>query len=199
MIELNNKQITEVYLGNSSITEVYIGDELVFGYEIPSGGTKYVWNYDSKPTVSAECDSSSTVYSGDLRYNYSLISAEIGSCVKHLGGNLFNSCSKLSAITIPDTIQTIGVGTFQSCPKMTSYEFSSRLSEIGDSAFRSNTYLTSITFHSTTPPTIGSYVFMGCDNLTIYVPSESLNAYKTAWSEWASIIQAIPTPQHDLS
>ena len=55
--------------------------------------------------------------------------------------------------------------------------------------------LTSITMLSKTPCTLGRKTFdyaLESGNLTIYVPADALEAYKTAsrWSDYASIIQA---------
>lgn len=54
--------------------------------------------------------------------------------------------------------------------------------------------LESVTILATTPPSLGSASFNNCSNLrVIYVPSESVNDYKTAWNRMSSLIQAIPT------
>ena len=54
----------------------------------------------------------------------------------------------------------------------------------------------SVTILATTPPTLGgSNTFNDTNNCPIYVPAESVDAYKTAtnWSRLADRIQAIPT------
>jgi len=55
--------------------------------------------------------------------------------------------------------------------------------------------LTSVTCEALTPPTLGSNAFNYTNNCPIYVPSQSVAAYKTAanWSTYASKIRAIPT------
>jgi len=61
-------------------------------------------------------------------------------------------------------------------------------------AFNECRNLVSITVNATTPPTLGDSAFYHtADRLRIYVPSESVEAYKTAdgWRNYASIIQAI--------
>lgn len=68
------------------------------------------------------------------------------------------------------------------------------ITSIGGYAFYNCTSLTSVTVNATTPPTLGdSYVFNSTNNCPIYVPSASVNTYKTAtnWSTYASRIQAI--------
>lgn len=53
--------------------------------------------------------------------------------------------------------------------------------------------LESVTILATTPPSSNSS-FNYCPNLrVIYVPSESVNDYKAAWSSFSNKIQAIPT------
>lgn len=68
---------------------------------------------------------------------------------------------------------------------------------IGNEAFSSCSKLASVTMIRTTPPTLGgTSVFSSTSSaLVIYVPAESVNAYKAAsrWSNYASRIQAIPS------
>jgi len=65
------------------------------------------------------------------------------------------------------------------------------MTSIGDQAFYNCNKLTSITCLATTPPTLGSNVFYSTNNCPIYVPSGSVNAYKSSWSDYASRIQSI--------
>lgn len=69
------------------------------------------------------------------------------------------------------------------------------LTSIGDDCFNYSSNLTSIICMATTPPTLGDSAFKNTNNCPIYVPTESVNTYKTAenWSTYASRIQAIPT------
>jgi len=57
-------------------------------------------------------------------------------------------------------------------------------------AFSNCSGLTGMTINATTPPTLGNSVFANT-NFPIYVPAGSVEAYKTAWSEYADRIQAI--------
>ena len=54
--------------------------------------------------------------------------------------------------------------------------------------------MTNITCFAITPPGLGESVFLGDDNLTIYVPASSVDAYKAAdgWKDYADRIKAIP-------
>jgi hypothetical protein len=53
--------------------------------------------------------------------------------------------------------------------------------------------LISVTINATTPPTLGENVFWASSIQTIYVPAESVDAYKSAdkWSSYADLIQPI--------
>lgn len=106
-------------------------------------------------------------------YNLPITSLTIGSNPTKISGRMFSNCTKLATLVIPSNISYIGTSAFYHC-----------------------TGLTSITVESTTPPTLDSGdAFNNTNDCPIYVPSESVDAYKAAsgWSKYASRIQAIPT------
>lgn len=111
-----------------------------------------------------------------------------------VGGYQFNGLP-ITSLTIGSNPTSIGNRMFYGCKKLTTIVIPSNISSIGSSAFESCSGLTSITVHSATPPTLGYSVFDSTNNCPIYVPSESVDAYKAAsnWSSYASRIQAIPT------
>ena len=78
----------------------------------------------------------------------------------------FDGCSELNSITIPNSVTSIGNSAFSSCSS-----------------------LTSITIEATTPPSLSSKMFSSSP--IIYVPDESVDAYKSAtnWSSYASQIK----------
>lgn len=113
---------------------------------------------------------------GDMFANcYSLISVEIPNCITSIG-SLFNFCIQLTTVIIPNTVTSFGLNS---------------------SVFWDCSSLSSLTMLSTTPPTSHGIIDSG-GNLSIpniYVPSASVDAYKTAeeWSYFANKIFAIPT------
>ena len=77
-----------------------------------------------------------------------------------------------------------------------SVEFPQSISMIGYSCFYKCILLEYIIIYATTPPNFGSNALLQTNSLShIYVPSESVDAYKSAsgWSSYASIIEAIPS------
>ena len=88
--------------------------------------------------------------------------------VTTIGHYVFYRCRSLTSVTIPDSVTTIGEGAFYWCNS-----------------------LTSVYCKAITPPAGGIYMFS--DNASgrkIYVPMESVEAYKSAsyWSEYADDI-----------
>lgn len=69
--------------------------------------------------------------------------------------------------------------------------FPSSITSIEQQAFWGSNLLSSMTFLSIIPPTLGYNAFDETGNCIFYVPVDSVDDYKTAWSEYASRIQAI--------
>ncbi len=156
---------------------------------------------------------------GDATFKYcsSLSSITIPDSVTSIGTGAFWSCSSLSSITIPDSVTSLGVSaftdcinassvnigsgitiigetTFQNCKSLTSVTIPANVATIWTNAFYLCSGLTSITVEATNPPTLQNSAFVYTNNCPIYVPAESVNAYKTDtnWSAYASRIQPIP-------
>lgn len=109
----------------------------------------------------------------------------------------FYKVSGLTSIQLPSTLAKIGISAFGYCGNLTSITIPSSVTEIGGWAFFGCNRINSATILATTPPTLGLSVFTQTSstyNYPIYVPAQSVEAYKTAtnWSEYASRIQAIP-------
>ena len=109
---------------------------------------------------------------------------------------LFNSVvdGSVTDLTVPDGVRTIGYAAFGACTVLEAVTIPSTVKEIGSGAFFGCPSLVSVTCLALTPPTLGNSVFYGASaNLVIYVPSSSVNSYKSAsgWSDYASNIQAI--------
>lgn len=124
-----------------------------------------------------------------------------------IGHSAFAS-SGIKSINIPNGVTKLGQGCFYQCTKLTDVTLPSTITEINGASFQYDNKLTSITINATSVPTLNKsektddqgtlYIndaFDYTNNCPIYVPAESVAAYKAAtnWSKYASRIQAIPT------
>ena len=121
-----------------------------------------------------------------------LVSIELPNSVTYLGYEAFSSCSSLESVTLSNAITVIEYEVFSGCQELTSINIPASVTSIYH-AFHNCSSLTSITINATTPPTLRVDVFNNTNNCPIYVPSASVDAYKSAegWSSYASRIQAI--------
>ena len=89
-----------------------------------------------------------------------------------LGVEAFWNCgSYLTAITLPDGLESIGDKAFYSCSSLTAIDIPSSVTSIGEEAFRSCTRLKDVTLPDGLE-SIGSYAFNSCTSLTaIEIPS----------------------------
>ena len=115
--------------------------------------------------------------------------------VTTIDDSAFSACDALTSVTIPDGLTSINYNAFNSCFMLPSIDIPSTVTSIGRQAFFFCKVLASVTVRATTPPTLGQNAFFNTPyDMVIYVPAESVRAYKTAsgWSDYASQIQAIP-------
>lgn len=107
--------------------------------------------------------------------------------------SVFESCDKLTEISLGENIITIGSSAFDSCTGITSITIPQSVTTIGNNAFHSCTKLGTVYVESATPPTGEDYMFNNnAADRKIYVPAASVEAYKTAagWSDYADAIVA---------
>ena len=121
----------------------------------------------------------------------SLTSVTIPDSVTEIGEKAFYECTSLTSITIPDSVTVIGYQAFYNCSSLTSVTIPDSVTSIGDDAFHWCDSLKEVYCKPTTPPTGGFSMFdNNASGRTIYVPSNSVSAYKSAsgWSDYKNYI-----------
>jgi len=136
-----------------------------------------------------------SIDSNTFAYCTSFTSITMPDSVTSIGENAFNGCSSLTSVLIPSGVTSIGSYAFNGCSGLTTIDIPSGVTSIGRQAFSYIENAISITCNATTPPTLEDVnAFVLTNECPIYVPAESVDAYKAAtyWSDYASRIQAIP-------
>ena len=208
----------------TSITTANIPESVVYlgtTYSVTGIGERAFYNCSSLTSVTIP---NSVVTIGNYAFQNctGLTSVTIGNSVTSIGKGAFYGCENLSSLTIPDNVTSIGERAFEDCKGLTSvtipgsvtriegYTFMdcsgltsvtipSSVTGIGSLAFYGCSGLTSFINYATTPQSIGTDVFINASiaSCTLYVPAESVAAYKAAnvWKNFYNIapISVIPT------
>lgn len=119
--------------------------------------------------------------------------------VETIGNQCFSNY-KVTSISLPEGLSRMDHMYVFGYYKGTYVELPSTMEYMCYLSFGYSTELTTVKCKAVTPPTIHegsatSLIFHACNNLTaIYVPAESVDAYKaaTGWAGWGDKIKAIP-------
>lgn len=117
----------------------------------------------------------------------------IGSGVTTIGNSAFTECGNIdNDLNLPNIVR-VNTAAFKGCRNLHSVRLGSGCTRVENGAFSGCTSLSSITIEAATAAYIGSKAFDG-STCPIYVPSETLEAYKTNYpsSDYADRYQAIP-------
>lgn len=111
--------------------------------------------------------------------------------VVDIGTWAFSDCQNLSVHLELTNIKTIGMYAFGQCYALPSITIGNKITSIGSSAFSNCRNLTTMTVLAVKPPVLNGTITSYVQN--IYVPDESVEAYKSAtnWSSSASAIKPL--------
>ena len=145
--------------------------------------------YDSRGNCNAIIETATNT----LRWGSTTIPAS----VTKIGTMAFAQRSHLKEIAIPEMVTEIGVGAFSECSELETITIPAHVTVLGKQAFYDCPQLKEVIVLAETPPSCGEKVFdnpeqSGVAVYPIYVPAESVEAYKTAegWNAYADRIQA---------
>ena len=166
--------------GAETISDVTIGN-LVYSLDTDTK-VATVTGYDSSNKPTDVVIPNTIEYGGK---NYS---------VTTIGQWAFNSCISLASIDIPNSVTTIGKFAFAYCFSLASVNIGESVTTIGDGTFAGCYYITSVTCLAKECPVcdkgLWNNIFSVFDTATLYVPKQSIDAYKTTdpWSDFVNVV-----------
>lgn len=189
----------------TGITELLLGDNIT-----KIGGSTFNNCKNIQGTLVIP-NATTTINNYAFQHCSSFTNIVIGNGVINIGTHVFNECSGLSGtLTIPDNVQTIGTQAFRKCnfskiivgngiTRLESDVFYSNLnleyvslgeniSYIGSTFYNCNNIKVFICNAVVPPETVN--LFLGAKVAAIYVPSNSVEAYKTT-GEWINFADKI--------
>lgn len=174
------------------ITESYICDEC------GDIGNKWLAKYSTGSIAYATCDSSSTISKDEVPLTNSgrttnPYEIQIGSCVTTIGAQAFENFRTVTSVTISDSVTTIEHNSFNRCYNLKNITIPSGVTSIGEYSFEKCSGITGVTVEASVPPRLWYKAFIDTNDCPIYVPCESVNAYKSAsgWSTYADRITCL--------
>jgi len=176
-------------------TEITLGT----GYTFPSTGSVKVYYTLTGTSLKYKCFSDCTgltnifipetvtSYGADCFSNTGLRNFAIPDSVTNMGGGCFFNNQNLSSVTIGSGVTSLPAGCFWSCTTLTEVVVPPTVTSIGQYCF-SGSGLETIYFSSSTPPTLGNTALDSGNLQQIIVPCVYVNAYITAWPQYAQYI-----------
>jgi hypothetical protein len=155
-----------------------------YAYDFESNGIYYTITSDDDKTVEVtylEQWKETPSYTGDLTIPEIVTYSDVEYSVISIGSSAFEVCSTLTNIELPASVTTIGDYAFCGCESLTSIELPASLTSIGEGAFAGCSSLKTVTSLNPEPPTLNSFGFYACPLKTVYVPTEAIESYQTAY------------------
>lgn len=204
-IYIGNYNINKAYLGGDLTIKIYLGDNLVYPIEDAVAATYYD---ESGNTQTILC--SNLITAGHLNYSDAqsigsgFTSVVIDNCVQviEMGGIGGGSWSTITSVTCGDSVQATSTDFLPSNTQVV--VFGTGLTTVDRYSFENLDDLQSVTFNGTVPPSFhADWESSSNQTFIIYVPCNSLEAYRTALSgKTANLndrLQCIPTVQNKWS
>ncbi len=113
--------------------------------------------------------------------------------ISAVGYAAFLGDTALREVVLPNNLKVLGLKCFELCTSLKSIVLPENVINIGGNVFEQCANLRYVYMRSVVPPNLSASLGFVSNELTIIVPRESLEAYKTArtWSDYADKIDAV--------
>ena len=167
-------------IGSSAFSSCSSLTSITIPASVTSIGSQALWECNSLTSI--EVDPANTAYSSD-EYGV-LFNKDKTTLIQYPAGNTCTS------YTIPDSVLSIDSYSFTSCNNLELITIPASVTSIGYRSFAYCGNLGSIIITAVVPPALSWNTFVSIHG-TFYVLNESVEAYKTAWSDYADLIKSI--------
>lgn len=130
----------------------------------------------------------------DKDYVEQVLHLYLDSAITTVGSYAFYDCSYMQSAELSNHLTTISWNAFYGCTSLKSITIPASVTTIDNNAFGNCSGLEEMICMATTPPDLGNTVFLGMSsNAPLYVPSESVDAYKRngEWEQYPGQILSI--------
>ena len=142
-------------------------------------------------TLGREYPTSDKYYYGVFQGCTSLQSIEIPDSITSTGDATFRDCTALETVHLPTSIKKIGRHTFKGCSLLTNITIPNNVTSIGNYAFNSCSSLISITIPDSVT-SIGTWAFCSCSGLTsITIPRNVNNIGSGTFKDCTSLANVV--------
>ena len=135
--------------------------------------------------------------------NSKITTVTIPNSVTTIGASAFSGCSGLPSVEIPNSTTSIGASAFADCRLIQHVTIGSNVNAIGDNAFKNCKYLIDVTNYSVIPQEINANVFDGIDLSLcyLYVLENSYNYYirEAVWKDFNVRISGVEGVEVDAA
>jgi hypothetical protein len=114
----------------------------------------------------------------------------LGNGVNKICEHAFFECTKIETITLPESLEVLEDYALNGCESIINITIPERVTTIGEYCFANCSSLETLYLMPTTPPLLEN-IYAIPEGVDIFVPSESLDLYRTAevWRRLADAIQ----------
>ena len=185
-----------------NLVEVYIPSSVKV---VEGSAFAYTKWFDNLPDGDIYINNTLYRYKGTAPENTKIV---VKDGTTRIAGLTFWNQSNIVSIELPQSLTVIEQCAFEGCTQLSSILIPKNVIFIGANAFADCTGLSTMTCIAPTPPTMGQFanpsanseIFARVDvsNATLYVPAESVDAYKNAdqWKDFGQILPIEPTTDY---